>query len=160
MLYTSLRVKFMYDRIMLCYCTLTSCIFVHVTSLRVKFMYDRIMLCYCTLTSCIFVHVTSLRVKFMYDRIMLCCCTLTSCIFVHVTSLRVKFMYDRIMLCYCTLHYLNQEPGLERVLRALAQKASGGLANPSQCFQKPVVHMEEQNKADYHGSRCEDHNFL
>ena len=49
----------------------------------------------------------------------------------------------------CT-HYLNKEPGLERVLRALAvhrQKASNGLTSPSQCFQKPLWNLWPQWKA-------------
>jgi hypothetical protein len=47
----------------------------------------------------------------------------------------------RNLLC---AHYLNKEPGLERVLRALAahrQKASNGLTSPSQCFQKPLWNL-------------------
>ena len=53
------------------------------------------------------------------------------------TTARDKIEH-RNLLC---AHYLNKEPGLERVLRALAvhrQKASNGLTSPSQCFQKPL----------------------
>eukprot|EP00435_Cladocopium_sp_Y103_P056631 s1773_g19.t1 len=53
------------------------------------------------------------------------------------TSAREKIEH-RNVLC---AHYLNKEPGLERILRALAlhrTKASNGLALPSQCFDKPL----------------------
>ena len=62
------------------------------------------------------------------------------------TTARGKIEH-RNLLC---AHYLNKEPGLERVLRALAahrQKASNGLTSPSQCFQKPLWNLWTQWKA-------------
>ena len=62
------------------------------------------------------------------------------------TTARDKIEH-RNLLC---AHYLNKEPGLERVLRALAvhrQKASNGLTSPSQCFQKPLWNLWTQWKA-------------
>ena len=62
------------------------------------------------------------------------------------TTARDKIEH-RNLLC---AHYLNKEPGLERVLRALAihrQKASNGLTSPSQCFQKPLWNLWPQWKA-------------
>ena len=56
------------------------------------------------------------------------------------TSARDKIEHRNVLYA----HYLNKEPGLERVFRALAlhrQKASSGLANPTQCFQKPLWNM-------------------
>ena len=75
-----------------------------------------------------------------------------SCNIQHPTSntllmLRCDKIEHRNLLC---AHYLNQEPGLERVLRALAvhrQKASNGLTSPSRCFQKPLWNLWPQWKA-------------
>ena len=77
------------------------------------------------------------------------------------TTARDKIEH-RNLLC---AHYLNKEPGLERVLRALAvhrQKASNGLTSPSRCFQKPLWNLwpqwKAQKKGDYqHLGRCGKH---
>ena len=53
------------------------------------------------------------------------------------TSARDKIEH-RNVLC---AHYLNKEPGLDRILRALSlhrSKASNGMAPPSKSFEKPL----------------------
>ena len=53
------------------------------------------------------------------------------------TTARDKIEHHNLLCA----HYLNKEPGLESVLRALAvhrQKTSNGLTSPSQSFQKPL----------------------